>query len=344
MKNLELGIICYTNLRSGLGIFAKEFIDNLGIDHILSVNSVKGREDWQETQINASMRPNDSQIIELLEKIDLLITLEIPFNFNAYRIAKEMGKKSAVVVNHEWFNLNDNWGDCDLFICPSKTAYDKLGKFGDKRLLINVPIDISGYKFTPRGGLFNSNVFVHNAGYGGIFKRKSTDEVIRAFHKSKAKKLIINAQRDIGDELSFQAREILSEDTRIDFRINDYEDNNELYKEGDIAIQPSKFEGYGRAIIEAMACGMPVITTNQDPMNSFYPDKELLIKTDGAKLNAEGIFNAEVFSIDVCDLTEKINLFSKTNIRNLSHQVRKEAENKFNWTNSNLKETLCRLN
>lgn len=47
---------------------------------------------------------------------------------------------------------------------------------------------------------------------------------------------------------------------------------SELYAKADVAILPSKYEGVGLSLIEAQACGLPVITTNLEPMKSIAPE------------------------------------------------------------------------
>ena len=42
-----------------------------------------------------------------------------------------------------------------------------------------------------------------------------------------------------------------------------------LYHLGRVAVQPSKLEGLGLTLVEAMAAGAPLITTDAPPMNEF---------------------------------------------------------------------------
>jgi glycosyltransferase involved in cell wall biosynthesis len=46
-------------------------------------------------------------------------------------------------------------------------------------------------------------------------------------------------------------------------------DNSDLYLKGDIAIQPSRWEGIGLNILESMACGLSVILPNAEPSQNM---------------------------------------------------------------------------
>jgi glycosyltransferase involved in cell wall biosynthesis len=42
-----------------------------------------------------------------------------------------------------------------------------------------------------------------------------------------------------------------------------------LYRLGDVYVYPSRLDGIGLSVPEALACGLPVITCDQPPMNEF---------------------------------------------------------------------------
>ena len=63
--------------------------------------------------------------------------------------------------------------------------------------------------------------------------------------------------------------------------------HGDLYAEGDAAIQPSKAEGLGFAILEAIASGLPVITTHYPPMNESVQPKALLAATRWGQQKAQ---------------------------------------------------------
>ena len=53
-----------------------------------------------------------------------------------------------------------------------------------------------------------------------------------------------------------------------------------VYTGFDVLIQPSSYEGFGLPILEAQACGMPVITTDAQPMSEHILDDEALVPVD----------------------------------------------------------------
>ena len=64
-----------------------------------------------------------------------------------------------------------------------------------------------------------------------------------------------------------------------------------LYRSADLFLFPSLQEGFGWPIIEAQACGCPVVTTDKEPMRSISGGAAILI--DPAKPSDAAIFIAE---------------------------------------------------
>jgi glycosyltransferase involved in cell wall biosynthesis len=57
----------------------------------------------------------------------------------------------------------------------------------------------------------------------------------------------------------------------------DYKDLPALYSMADVFVLPSYYEGFGLPIIEAMACGTPVITSNVSSMPEVAGDAAIFI-------------------------------------------------------------------
>lgn len=91
--------------------------------------------------------------------------------------------------------------------------------------------------------------------------RKRTHILVESFLKADIEnsKLIIGGN---GPELE-KLKNIANDDERIEFLgFVDDENMNEFYNSLDLFVFPTSIEGYGMPIVEAMACGKPVITLN----------------------------------------------------------------------------------
>lgn len=106
--------------------------------------------------------------------------------------------------------------------------------------------------------------FFHSAGWDG--HRKGTDLVLAAFERIRHRcdaRLVIHSQGAVDG--------IDGADPRIDL-IQRTVAAPGLYHLGDVYVYPSRLEGIGLTICEALACGLPVITTDEPPMNEFVRD------------------------------------------------------------------------
>ena len=109
--------------------------------------------------------------------------------------------------------------------------------------------------------------FFHSAGMGGVELRKGTDILVRAFQQVTGNaQLIIHSQ--VGLDRYASVASLIHNDPRIEF-IEATVGAPGLYHLGDVYVYPSRLEGIGLTIAEALACGLPVITTDCAPMNEF---------------------------------------------------------------------------
>jgi len=113
--------------------------------------------------------------------------------------------------------------------------------------------------------------FFHSAGMIGVNYRKGTDILVRAFQKvTGAAKLIIHSQVPL-NAYSEDVASTIRRDDRIEF-IEAEVGPPGLYHLGDVYVYPTRLEGIGLTIAEALASGLPVITTDAQPMNEFVVD------------------------------------------------------------------------
>jgi len=142
--------------------------------------------------------------------------------------------------------------------------------------------------------------FVHNAGWLGINYRKGTDKLILAFDKL----LQEHPEWTLGiwcqtsrDKLPLECQRVLNErDSSITWIEESTEDDLLLpYNLGAIHVYPSKLDGLGLCLPEAIFAGIPTVTTDHPPMNEFItPKYGELIKVDKLVTREDGIIFPEV--------------------------------------------------
>ncbi len=69
------------------------------------------------------------------------------------------------------------------------------------------------------------------------------------------------------------------------------EDLHKLYNCADIFIYPSLYEGFGFPPLEAMACGIPVITSNTSSFPEVVDDAGIMVDPDDVNSLCEALYN-----------------------------------------------------
>jgi len=120
---------------------------------------------------------------------------------------------------------------------------------------------------------------------GRISKEKGYDRLVEAWAliASRYKEWKINVYGD--GELKSQIKELIKEKGLSDSLILNNPENNviEKYIESSFYVMCSRFEGFGMVLIEAMACGLPVISFNcpEGPVNIISNNDDGFLVEDG---------------------------------------------------------------
>ncbi len=151
--------------------------------------------------------------------------------------------------------------------------------------------ELLGYRQTPgssspsRPGLPGSaegragRAFFYPAGF--LSARKPIPELVKAFGRVKADdaRLVIKGQVERQTDVLDRA---VRRDPRIELVVADLptDEHLRLFAAADVCVAPSRWEGLGLHLYEAMALGLPVITNDNPPMNEVIRDGEngLLVK------------------------------------------------------------------
>jgi glycosyltransferase involved in cell wall biosynthesis len=157
-----------------------------------------------------------------------------------------------------------------------------------KRHGVTVPIEVLGHGFDPdlytfeprqRGEVFTFLCIAEH------LPRKNLPMLIRAFRRAFAPGTPVRLHLKTGLHDASELRPLMGDDRRIllDTRLRANEaEMVQLYRQADCFVLPTRIEGFGMPILEAMATGLPVIVTDYSGHLDFCNhDNALLIRSRG---------------------------------------------------------------
>jgi 1,2-diacylglycerol 3-alpha-glucosyltransferase len=151
----------------------------------------------------------------------------------------------------------------DFLLCNTQRHYSV---FKDHPQVFYIPWGTNCSLFSGNPGRTNENsvAFFHSSGRNCY--RKGTDLLVEAFQNLHGNaRLIIHSER-LSEYPEIVAA--INQDPRIE-AIEETVGGSGLYNLGDVYVYPSRLDGIGLTIAEAMSSGLPVITTDNPPMNEF---------------------------------------------------------------------------
>lgn len=322
-KQFRLGLVARCD-DSGLGSLSQDFYNYLKPEKVLSIYGRYSNhpERYPNAIICQQGMPTLEQIKDFIKDIDVLITFETPYNWNLISEAKKAGVKTVIIPNYEWTSANPAV-EPDLWLCPSKLDYDIFKAEGRNVAYLPIPVDRTKIPFKLRT---KAETFVFNNGHGGSIGRNSAREMLEAIARvpeSTGAKFLIRSQVALDSMINMPHMKFQFGETP----------KEQLFSEGDVFVFPHKFDGLSLPIQEAIAAGMPVITTDFFPFNDMLPKELLFPYDDKAKARLdEDTREIDIHLIYPRDLAQKIQEFVGKDITELSKKMNEIAE-QYSWFN-----------
>jgi glycosyltransferase involved in cell wall biosynthesis len=310
---------------TGIGRMAADARKVLGVGRHLVIPSERlANKTLGSNEVVLNSRSSVSDCAEALENIEGLLFFERPsWIQELLPTARKMDVRTVCVPMWEWFWPEDPlWRYCDFFACPNQQAFRILRQHGySNSAYVPWALDLESLPKREIRGV--AKTFVHNAGLVDRDDRKGTRDTIEAFSsvKNPELRLIVRIQKEalIGKV----------SDSRIELRVGNVERHGDLYAEGDVAIQPSKMEGIGFMVLEAICAGLPAITLDYPPMNEYGTEQELRVKTRWFSRKAfasQWIPHAHLRLPRISDLRKKIQWCAGNDLAGISQRNRAWAD------------------
>jgi glycosyltransferase involved in cell wall biosynthesis len=193
--------------------------------------------------------------------------------------------------------------------------------YGLESTTLPVPVDLERLPFRER---HKAERFVTVYGHGGPGDRRAIVQIMEAW-------------RLMGDQappLLVRAQKVIKElEGGLPFNVTVHFENllkaSDLYANSDVALLPSKYEGVGLSLIEAQACGLPVITTDMEPMKSIAPD--YLVSGDVGKIEIMQDHWVATCTAHPASIVEKVKSLVHQDISEASKTARFRVQKDYSW-------------
>lgn len=265
----RVGLVGY-NCLTGLGELNRQLATHLEIDRWLVKPHPKKAMLDPHPDVDTVVCHNDSHVEEFLRTIDTVLFVEQPLYSTIVDKAKRLGKRIVCIPDYEWLPAQSSRTWCrhvDLFICPTGQSYDILHRELPCEEFL-WPSDTARFKFKQRT---KCERFLFINGHGGFNNRKGADVIRTAKHIWPEMPVLVRSQ-------------VRADWNGFDLVEGEIPNNVDLYNVGDVLISPHSVDGLGLELLEAPACGMPVISTDGQPWNEFISLAKIKSRTKMAKV------------------------------------------------------------
>ncbi len=350
---MNIGIVT-TWFERGASYVSRQYVKSLKKDHEIFIyvrggeSRAYGNREWDDGESVTWGRDISELGFQWIDLIDFERWLKncqievVLFNEQAWwppiLLCNELGIKTAAYIDYYTEETIPFFGVYDLLLCNTKRHYSAF-EWHPQCFYLPWGTEISlfkpeTYQAVERGVI----TFFHSCGMNP--RRKGTDLLLKAYAKvGDRSRLVIHSQVKLAS--FFPELRGIIEKLKATGRLICYEQTVTapgLYHLGDVYVYPSRLDGIGLTIAEALACGLPVITGDAAPMNEFIHEQTgALAKIARWYARQDGYYWPQC-NVDIDSLGSCMNsyLISTDELSDRKKSARAYAEKHLNWeTNSN---------
>jgi 1,2-diacylglycerol 3-alpha-glucosyltransferase len=283
---MNIGIVT-TWFPAGAGYVSKAYRYVLEKEHSVFIyartsKNMQGDPEWDDPQV--TWAPKHYLTTGIWEghfrkwikrnRIDLILFNEQRY-WKPVLIAKSLGVCVGAYVDYYTQRTVPAFAVYDFLICNTRRH---ASVFDWHPACHYIPWGTDVEKFKPATGCPTRILtFLHSAGWCGehstdneYMDRRGTRIALTAFSKVIGDCRFLLFSQSPLEKCSKVWQELIASDQRIEFRFGTFEPFP--FHEGDIYVYPSRLEGIGLSLPEALSSGLAAITTDCAPMNEFVSD------------------------------------------------------------------------
>jgi len=268
--------------------------------------------DWQSIKILIFSLQAISKIIS--GKYQVIILMNGGWQTVIYRIVSKLTNAKIIISGQAGIGSDDAFNLLfrpDTFVSLTTSQLKWAQNITPEVNAIHIPNGVNLAVFNPEVKPINISLktpIVVCA--SALVPNKRVDLTIRAVAKNKNMSLLLLGDGQLAGNLDTLGKRLLSK--RYLRVLTPYVEMPKYYRAGDVFTLASKNEAFGISYIEAMACNLPVVTTNDDSRQEIIGNAGIL--TDPVNIN---------------QYARDLSIAVKTNYRNIPY----DQALKFSWNN-----------
>ena len=248
---MSIGVVGYS-VPSGIGYICRGIAIKLGATlwlspkHTLHGHGALAPSGCRLIEWNDFDESSPNLFAACFADIRVLVSVEDGWHRQMFPVAKAMGVRTVLIVMPEWFNPTKEWTKyVDLFIACTQPALQCLIDYGlgHRTCYVPMPLLLDDFPFRQ---LTRAERFVFSEGHTNERKGIACVDAANAALGG----LIEKRNQDTGP-LALAS---------------------DLWSDADVVVQPSHWEGVGLCLLEAMASGCMLLTTDALPMCAYVEE------------------------------------------------------------------------